>query len=397
MTRCARDMQRPDRRRRARHAGCCWPPRVREARPRVHRRRGRRRRRWRAVPRRGAGEVVITDWQMPGLDGTALARGDPERARGRLHVRDRAHRAAPARRPRATRWRRAPTTCCSSRSTRPTLERKLIAAERMTGDAPPLARRRAPGPAHRASATGCGWPRTSRRCAGASSATGTATASRSFDVDNFKAYNDALGHLAETTCCARSPARCATRSAAATRCTATAARSSWCCSPEQSLERAAVAAPSGCARPSRRSTCPIPDGGARHRQRRRRRARRRRPARPTQLFALADRRCTAPRRRAATGCEVGAAPRSSRASAGVRLLIADDDEAIRLTLGAMLATRHEALELVGEAADADEAVALARDDAAGRGRCSTSTCPAAGACAPRTGSARRCPTRGSSR
>jgi DNA-binding NarL/FixJ family response regulator len=38
--------------------------------------------------------------------------------------------------------------------------------------------------------------------------------------------------------------------------------------------------------------------------------------------------------------------------------IADDDESVRLTLGAMLA-RAEGLELVGEAADAPTAVALA--------------------------------------
>ena len=44
----------------------------------------------------------------------------------------------------------------------------------------------------------------------------------------------------------------------------------------------------------------------------------------------------------------------------MRLLIADDDEAVRLTLSA-LAARHPALELVGAAADAEEAIELVRE------------------------------------
>ena len=52
-------------------------------------------------------------------------------------------------------------------------------------------------------------------------------------------------------------------------------------------------------------------------------------------------------------------PEPEPAETVVRLLIADDDEAVRLTLSA-LAARHPALELVGAAADAEEAIELAR-------------------------------------
>ena len=60
---------------------------------------------------------------------------------------------------------------------------------------------------------------------------------------------------------------------------------------------------------------------------------------------------------AAAAATPGAAP--VPAERVVRLLIADDDESVRLTLSAF-ADRQPALELVGSAADADEAIELAR-------------------------------------
>ena len=77
---------------------------------------------------------------------------------------------------------------------------------------------------------------------------------------------------------------------------------------------------------------------------------------PDALFEPPTRRSTAAKENGRN--RVHAQTVAATAERRVRVAIADDDESVRLTLGAMLA-RAEGLELVGEAADAPTAVALA--------------------------------------
>ena len=262
-------------------------------------------------------EVVITDWQMPGTrrHGARRARSATRRDADYTYVIVLTG-AADEESARATMEAGADDLLLKPLDPAQ-LERKLIAAERVTAmhrrlhddarhDA--LDRARQP-PAPRRGPRG--------RSAGVSSATGTSTASRCSTSTTSRATTTAPGTCAATTRCAPSPARSSARSAAATPSTATAARSSSCCCPEQSLGvgDARGRAP---AHGRRGARPPPPCRRRRDRQRRRRRARRRRSAVPTSCSSSPTRRSTGAKEGGRNRVEVHQPERRVRGRRGAR-------------------------------------------------------------------------------
>ena len=92
-----------------------------------------------ALPAAARPEVVITDWAMPGIDGTELA-ARIRAAEARLHVHHGPDRRAPTRPRRARRCSAGADDVLAKPPDPAELERGLIAAERHHVDAPADAR-----------------------------------------------------------------------------------------------------------------------------------------------------------------------------------------------------------------------------------------------------------------
>jgi diguanylate cyclase (GGDEF)-like protein len=301
-------------------------------------------------------EVVITDWDMPGLDGTALAhaiRTEPDAPYAYVIVLTGQAGEAAA--------RDAMEAGADDLVLKPldpaALERKLIAAERMTG-----LHRQMHSDARQDPLTGVGnrlrLTEDVKALCGRVERYGHSYCVALFDIDNFKAFNDGLGHLAgdDVLRAVADALREAIRSGDTLY--RYGGEEFLVLLAEQSLDRAAVAGerlraavealdlrhPDGS-----RITVSAGVAGLGSTS-----------CSPDQLFALADEALYRAKQGGRNRVETASAPGQVAGEPVVRLLIADDDEAIRLTLSA-LAERHEALELVGVAADAAEALALARE------------------------------------
>ena len=308
-----------------------------------------------------APEVVITDWDMPGLDGTGLAR---------------AIRAAPdmpyayvivlTGRADETAAREAMQAGADDLVIKPLdpveLERKLISAERMTE-----LHRRLHGDARQDALTGVGNRRRLTEDLAAMSGRvtryGHVYCVALFDIDHFKALNDSAGHAAGDDVLRAVAAALSRAIRGGDTLYRYGGEEFLALLSEQSLDGAARAGERlrvavealGLEHPEGRVTVSAgvagPGDGT--------------SGSPEELIEPADQALYRAKELGRNRVEIAAATVPQPAEpvepveAVVRLLIADDDEAVRLTLSA-LAARHPALELVGAAADADEAIELAR-------------------------------------
>ena len=297
-------------------------------------------------------DVVITDWQMPGMDGTELA----EAIRG--------HSAAPYA------YVVVLTGAADEEAARRTmevgaddllltplavaqLERKLIAAGRVTAR-----NRRMHEDARQDTLTGLGnrlrLAEDLEVLCGRVQRYGHVYSAALFDVDDFKGYNDTAGHLAGDDVL-RAVARALQQQIRTGDAVYRYGGEEFLVLlPEQSIESAALAAerlraavealglphPAGGVVTVSAGVAALSDG----------------ECKPDELFELADQALYRAKAGGRNRVELHRGE-AARKQETIRLLIADDDAAIRLVLSA-LAAHHEDLDLVGEAEDATQAIEL---------------------------------------
>jgi diguanylate cyclase (GGDEF)-like protein len=297
-------------------------------------------------------DVVITDWQMPGMDGTALVRairaGGDTRYTYVLVLTGAADEEAA----RATMQAGADDLLAKPLESAH-LEHKLIAAERVTA-----MHRRMHDDARHDVMTGLGnrlrLGEDLEVLCGRVTRYGHVYCIALFDIDNFKGYNDGAGHsggddvlriVAETL-------QREIRSGDAVY--RYGGEEFLVLLPEQSIESAVLAAerlrvaveqlrlphPAGGVVTVSAGVAGLDDPACD----------------PTQVFELADQALYRAKAGGRNRVEVYAP--DSEADSRIRVLIADDDPMIRLTTSALIG-RADGLELVGEAADAEEAIELA--------------------------------------
>jgi diguanylate cyclase (GGDEF)-like protein len=294
-------------------------------------------------------DVVITDWQMPGMDGTALA----EAIRG-LTGAPYAYVIVLTGAADDDAARRTMEVGADDLLVKPLdaaqLERKLIAAGRVTA-----LHRRLHDDARQDALTGLG--NRMRLAEDLELLCGRVERYRHlysvalFDVDDFKGYNDAAGHLAGDDVLRRVAAELGRQIRTGDALYRYGGEEFLVLLPEQPLEaaarvterlRAAVEAlglphPAGGVVTVSAGVAALADEGCT----------------PDELFELADKALYRAKEGGRNRVEVH---REAEAGA-IRLLIADDDPAIRLVLAA-LAARHADLDLVGEAEDTAQAIEL---------------------------------------
>lgn len=298
-------------------------------------------------------EVVITDWDMPGLDGTALA----AHIRGALTVPYSyvlvLTGAADEQAARATMEAGADDVIAKPLDVAD-LERKLIAAERVT-----RLHRSLHADARHDPLTGIGNRlRLAEDLAGLCARVeryGHAYCVAMFDVDHFKDYNDSEGHLHGDDVLRHVAAalRDAVRGGDAVY--RYGGEEFVVLLPEQTLESAATAAdrlratvealalphPRGGVVTVSAGVAGLGDGACS----------------PEALFEMADKALYAAKEAGRNRVEVRAVE-TGKTERAIRLVIADDDPMIRLTLSA-LAKRETGFDLVGEAEDTSGAIAMA--------------------------------------
>jgi diguanylate cyclase (GGDEF)-like protein len=294
-------------------------------------------------------DVVITDWQMPGMDGTALA----EAIRGLTGV-PYAYVIVLTGAADEDAARRTMEVGADDLLVKPLdvaqLERKLIAAGRVTA-----LHRRMHDDARQDALTGLGnrlrLAEDLELLCGRVERYGHVYSVALFDVDGFKDYNDGAGHLAGDDVLRRVAAEFERQIRTGDALYRYGGEEFLVLLPEQPLEAAALAAerlraavealglphPAGGVVTVSAGVAALADEGCT----------------PDELFELADKALYRAKEGGRNRVEVH---RDEEAGA-IRLLIADDDPAIRLVLSA-LAARHDDLDLVGEAEDATQAIEL---------------------------------------
>jgi diguanylate cyclase (GGDEF)-like protein len=298
-------------------------------------------------------EVVITDWQMPGMDGTALAkaiRGHTGSTYAYVLV---LTGAADEDAARATMEAGADDLLLKPLDFAQ-LERKLIAAGRVTA-----LHRRLHDQARHDALTGLSnrlrLAEDLELLCGRVERYGHTYCVALFDIDDFKGYNDTAGHMAGDSVL-RSVAHVLQQQIRSGDAIYRYGGEEFLVLlPEQTIESAGLAAerlragvealalphPSGGAVTVSAGVAGTTGGGCR----------------PDELFRLADEALYRAKTGGRNRVEVhGAAAKADEPA--IRLLIADDDPGTRLLLSALVA-REEGLELVGEAEDATQAIELA--------------------------------------
>ena len=298
-------------------------------------------------------DVVITDWQMPGMDGTALAKAIRGHSSSRYAYVMVLTGAADEEAARATMEAGADDLLLKPLDFAQ-LERKLIAAGRVTA-----LHRRLHDDARHDALTGLGnrlrLAEDLELLCGRVERYGHVYCVALFDVDDFKGYNDGAGHVAGDGVL-RSVAQALRRQIRSGDALYRYGGEEFLVLlPEQTIESAALAAerlraavealalphPSGGTVTVSAGVAGTSEGGCR----------------PDELFQLADQALYRAKSAGRNRVEVEGGPVQAQ-EAPVRLLIADDDPATRLFLSALVA-REAGLELVGEAEDAAQAIELA--------------------------------------
>jgi two-component system chemotaxis response regulator CheY len=307
---------------------------------------------WRAYLAEGP-DVVITDWQMPGMDGTALVRAIRDGRDGRYAYVIVLTGVADEESARAT--MEAGADDLLHKPLDPAqLERKLIAAERVTA----LHRRMHEDARHDA-ATGLAnrlrLAEDLEALCGRVARYGHVYCLALFDVDNFKGVNDGAGHRTGDDALRQIAGVLQREIRTGDAVYRYGGEEFLVLLPEQSIESAAVAAERLRAAVERLAL-PHPAGGvitvsagvaglddkA---------------CEPEQVFERADQALYRAKDAGRNRVEIHRAA-GDEPGAAIRVLIADDDPMIRLTMSALI-NREAGLELVGEAQDADEAIEMA--------------------------------------
>jgi len=298
-------------------------------------------------------DAVITDWQMPGMDGTALVRAIRGDGDGRYAYVMVLTGAADEDAARVTMQAGADDLLAKPLDAAQ-LERKLIAAERVT-----VMHRRMHEDARHDAPTGLGnrlrLAEDLEALCGRVARYGHVYCVALFDIDNFKGYNDGLGHLSgdETLRAVARALQQGIRSGDAVY--RYGGEEFLVLLPEQTLDTAVLAAerlraavealaiphPAGGVVTVSAGVAGLDDPSYE----------------PDQVFELADQALYRAKEGGRNRVEVFGAD-SGPADGAIRVLIADDDPMIRLTTSALIG-RADGLELVGEAEDADQAIELA--------------------------------------
>jgi diguanylate cyclase (GGDEF)-like protein len=298
-------------------------------------------------------DAVITDWQMPGMDGTALVRAIRDQHDGRYAYVMVLTGVADEESARATMEAGADDLLLQPLEPAQ-LERKLIAAERVTA-----MHRRMHADARHDAATGLAnrlrLTEDLEVLCGRVARYGHVYCVAVFDVDNFKGVNDAAGHLFGDQTLRQIAGALQSEIRSGDAVYRYGGEEFLVLLPEQSLETAALAAERLRAAVEQLAI-PHPAGGVvtisagvagLHDPQ----------CRPDEVFELADQALYRAKEGGRNRVEVHQGD-DGAASDTVRLLIADDDPMIRLTLSALIG-KEPGFELVGEAEDADEAIELA--------------------------------------
>jgi diguanylate cyclase (GGDEF)-like protein len=298
-------------------------------------------------------EVVITDWQMPGMDGTALSRAIRERTTAGYAYVIVLTGAADEAVARATMEAGADDLLLKPLDPAQ-LERKLIAADRITA----LHRRMHEDARHDA-LTGLGnrlrLAEDLEVLRGRVERYGHAYCAALFDIDHFKGYNDDRGHAAGDDALKSVAGALQREIRTGDAVYRYGGEEFLVLLPEQTIESATLAA-ERLRVAVEQLRIPHPDGGvitvsagvAGLDEK---------VSGPDELLELADQALYRAKEGGRNRVEVHRPP-GEAADAGIRILIADDDPVVRLTLCAIV-EREDGLDLVGQAENADEAIEMA--------------------------------------
>jgi diguanylate cyclase (GGDEF)-like protein len=298
-------------------------------------------------------EVVITDWQMPGMDGTALSRAIRDRVSGDyayvIVLTGAADEAA------ARQTMEAGADDLLLKPLDPAqLERKLIAAGRVTA-----LHRRMHDDARHDAPTGLGnrlrLAEDMEILRGRVARYGHVYCIALFDIDDFKGFNDNRGHAAGDDALNSVAGVLAREVRSGDAVYRFGGEEFLVLLPEQTVETATLAAErlraavEGLRIPHPRGGLLTVSAGVAGLHDK--------ATSPEELFELADQALYRAKANGRNRVEVHD-PAAAPSEGGIRVLVADDDPMIRLTMSALI-ERESGLELVGEAEDADAAIEMA--------------------------------------